>query len=701
MENMEGLLDNLNKEQLEAVKAVEGPVMVFAGAGTGKTRALTRRIAYMIAEKNIAPYNILAITFTKKATNEMRERVAKMVGDGAKYVNISTIHALCARILRGGIEAIGYTRDFEIVDDEDASKIMNEIYKNEVIDRRFLSPKAALNIIGSYKIHPQTKLFALQEKVYNCYQTYLKENNLVDFEDLLVLTKELLLKDEIYLKLLQDKYQYILVDEFQDTNPIQYDIVKLLAGSRRNLFVVGDDDQSIFSFTGATVDNMYAFSKDYPECQKIILDQNYRSSNAILKGANSVIAKNTHREVKNLKGQTPGSMKDVTINEAYYFEDETRYVVNEIKSLIKKGYDYQDIAVVYRNNVISRNFELALIEAHIPYRIYGGVSYLKRREIKDIVSYLKFILDNNNITHFKRIINQPSRGIGEKTIEKLIEVINLEHISLFEAIDHLHEANPSSKTEALVEFKELILEFKEKINTTPLQEFYDDLLAKSGYLVMATEEDENNETNRVGNLQEFKSILLKIESNFLEEDIQNDEKLKRSFDEIILDESLGNDNKTNSVTLSTIHSVKGLEFGVVFVVALEEGIFPAIKDDADIEEERRVAYVAFTRAKEKIYLTYATRRLIYGRLVRNGKSRFLTEYISNPEINEHIDSEKKKNSENLGEIHVGEHIYHSNFGSGIVIAVDDLIAQILFEKDNSLRKIMKTHPAIIRGGEEE
>ena len=217
MENMEGLLDNLNKEQLEAVKAVEGPVMVFAGAGTGKTRALTRRIAYMIAEKNIAPYNILAITFTKKATNEMRERVAKMVGDGAKYVNISTIHALCARILRKGIEAIGYTRDFEIVDDEDASKIMNEIYKNEVIDRRFLSPKAALNIIGSYKIHPQTKLFALQEKVYNCYQTYLKENNLVDFEDLLVLTKELLLKDEIYLKHLQDKYQYILVDEFQDT----------------------------------------------------------------------------------------------------------------------------------------------------------------------------------------------------------------------------------------------------------------------------------------------------------------------------------------------------------------------------------------------------------------------------------------------------------------------------------------------------
>lgn len=699
MENMEGLLDNLNKEQLEAVKAVEGPVMVFAGAGTGKTRALTRRIAYMIAEKNIAPYNILAITFTKKATNEMRERVAKMVGDGAKYVNISTIHALCARILRGGIEAIGYTRNFEIVDDEDALKIMNEIFKNEVIDRRYITPKSAINLISNHKIH-NNKLLALQEKVYNCYQTYLKENNLVDFEDLLVLTKELLLKDNNYLKHLQDKYQYILVDEFQDTNPIQYDIVKMLAGDKKNLFVVGDDDQSIFSFTGATVDNMYLFLEDYPNCKKIILDQNYRSSNAILKGANSVISKNKNREVKNLKGQTPGSLKDVCVNESYYYEDETRYVVNEIKNLIKKGYDYQDIAVVYRNNVISRNFELAFIESHIPYSIYGGVSYLKRREIKDIVSYLKFILDNNSLNHFKRIINQPSRGIGEKTIEKLIEIIQLENISLFDAIDKLHEINPSSKTESLIDFKELILEFKNKINNIPLQDFYDDLLARTGYLEMAMEEDENNETNRVGNLKEFKSILLKIESNFLEEDISNENKLKQSFDEIILDESLGNDTKNKGVILSTIHSVKGLEFKVVFVVALEEGIFPAIKDDADIEEERRVAYVAFTRAKEKIYLSYATRRVIYGRVVRNNKSRFLTEYISNPDIDEYIDSTQKKSKEALGEIRVGEHIYHSNFGSGIVIAVDDLIAQILFEKDNSLRKILKTHPAISRGEEE-
>ncbi len=700
MDKMEGLLENLNKEQLEAVQAVEGPVMVFAGAGTGKTRALTARIAYMIQEKNIMPYNILAITFTKKATNEMRERVSNIVGDKAKYVNISTIHALCAKILRMGIEAIGYKKDFEIIDDEDALKIINEIYKDENIDRKFFPAKSALNVIGNYKINDNYKLFALQEKIYNCYQKYLKEHNLVDFEDLLVLTKEVLLKDQEYLKYLQDKYQYILVDEFQDTNPIQYEIIKMLVGEKQNLFVVGDDDQSIYSFTGATVDNMYLFLDDYPKSQKIILDQNYRSSNVILKGANSVINNNENREKKSLKGQTDGSFSDVVINEAYYFEDEARYVANEIKALVKIGYDYQDIAVIYRNNVISRNFELAFIENKIPYTIYGGVSYLKRREVKDIVSYLKFIIDNDNITHFKRIINQPSRGIGDKTIDKVLEIMEEKNANLFDAITLAQLASPSTKTNALQEFKLMILDFKEKINELPLQEFYDYLLQKTGYLEMAKIEDQDNETNRVGNLEEFKSILLKVEANFIDEGLNNVEKLKRSFDEIILDESLGDKTSKKGVVLSTIHSVKGLEFDVVFVTALEEGIFPALREDSDVEEERRIAYVAFTRAKKRIYLTCATRRLIYGRVVKNQKSRFLTEYLANPELDLHMKTERKKSKEELGEIHVGEHLYHSNFGAGIVIAVDDLTAQILFEKDNSLRKILKTHPSIIRGGEE-
>ncbi len=697
MDTMEGLLDKLNKEQLAAVKAVEGPVMVFAGAGTGKTKALTARIAYMIQEQNIMPYNILAITFTKKATNEMRERIYDIVGDKARYVNISTIHALCARLLRGGIDVLGYTKDFEILDDEDSLKVLNEIYKDENIDRKYFTPKAALNVISNYKLREGYKLFALQEKVYNAYQKYLKEHNLVDFDDLLVLTKEMLLKDEKYLKHLQDKYQYILVDEFQDTNPIQYAIVKLLAKPSNNLFVVGDDDQSIYSFTGATVDNMYLFLDDYPYAKKVILDQNYRSTNAILRGANSVINNNANREKKSLKGQIDGSLSDVIVSELYYYEDEARFVTSEIKSLIKKGYKYEDIGVIYRNNVISRNFELSFIENHIPYSIYGGVSYLKRREIKDIIGYLKFTIDPNNITHFKRIINQPSRGIGEKTIDKVLETIILKNVTLLEAINLVHEKSPSTKTKALIEFKEMIEDFRTKINELSLQDFYDYLLEKTGYLEMAKVEDQDNETNRVGNLEEFKSVLLRIDSNFLESNYTNEEKLKYSFDEIILDESLGNDEKQKGVVLSTVHSIKGLEFKVVFVVALEEGIFPALKEDTDMEEERRIAYVAFTRAKEKIYITCAQRRLIYGRVVRNQKSRFLTEYLSSPELKEHFSGNNKKEKTVTGEIHVGEHLYHTNFGAGIVIAVDDMTVQILFEKDNSLRKILKNHPGIIRG----
>ena len=397
MDKMEGLLENLNKEQLEAVKAVDGPVMVFAGAGTGKTRALTARIAYMIQDKNIMPYNILAITFTKKATNEMRERVSKIVGDKAKYINISTIHALCAKILRMGIEAIGYKKDFEIIDDEDALKVINEIYKTENIDRKYFSPKAALNIIGNYKIKDNYKLFALQEKIYNSYQKYLKEHNLVDFEDLLVLTKEVLLKDQKYLKHLQDKYQYILVDEFQDTNPIQYEIVKMLAGDKQNLFVVGDDDQSIFSFTGATVDNMYMFLDDFPKSQKIILDQNYRSSNMILKGANSVINNNSNREKKSLKGQNEGTFSDVVINEAYYFEDEARYVASEIKSLVKNGYDGNVNVYIGQENAFEdlKDFTIITYKQKINDKELGTIGLIgpKRMDYKKVIPIIKYVGD--------------------------------------------------------------------------------------------------------------------------------------------------------------------------------------------------------------------------------------------------------------------------------------------------------------------
>ena len=397
------MLSTLNEQQLQAVQAVEGPVIVFAGAGTGKTRTLTSRIAYMISEKNINPRNILAITFTKKATNEMRERIATMCGDDARYLTISTIHSLCARILRQTITKLGYSSNFEIIDDDDANKLISELYKELDLSRKYFSPKAAYNIISSYK-NGIGELNGVPKQIYEHYQKRLKENNQVDFDDLLVLTEEIFTGFPDVLEHFQNKYQYILVDEFQDTNIVQYNIIKLLASKHQNIFVVGDDDQSIYSFRGANVANMYQFSNDF-DAKLFKLVENYRSTNAILKGSNNLISHNLKREKKELFSKNEGSLQDVIIHDAYYYEDEPRFIVNEIKKLIKNGYNYNDIAVLYRTNVISRNIELALIENRIPYVIYGGFAFLKRKEIKDVISYLKFITDSENLFHFKRIIN--------------------------------------------------------------------------------------------------------------------------------------------------------------------------------------------------------------------------------------------------------------------------------------------------------
>lgn len=687
------ILENLNVDQIKAVQRTEGPVIVFAGAGTGKTKTLTSRIAYMIAEKGIDPRNILAITFTKKATNEMRERTFNMVGDSAKYVTISTIHALCARILRQSIEVLGFNRNFEIVDEDDANKIINDIYKELDLSRKYFSPRAAYNIISSYK-NGIGEINGIPQQIYEYYQARLKKNNQVDFDDLLILTEEIFSKHADILEHFQRKYQYILVDEFQDTNIIQYNIIKMLAGEKHNLFVVGDDDQSIYSFRGANVENMYQFSKDYPESLKVILNENYRSTNAILKGSNNLISHNIHREPKELFSKNEGSLQDIVIHDSYYYEDEPRFIVDEIKNLIHHGYKYTDIAILYRTNVISRNIEMSLIENGIPYVIYGGFAFLKRREIKDVISYLKFIIDTENIFHFKRIINLPSRGIGDKTIDKLLECKNEHNCTLFEAIDILNEESPSSKTQAIVNFKELINGLKEDFEKMALPEFYDYMLEKTGYLAaLAAEENESEEDeHRVDNIKEFKSILLQLETNPELQELDSKGKLLAGFDDVILDETLGTKQDVNGVILSTVHSIKGLEFKVVFVVALEEGIFPSLKEDSDIEEERRIAYVAFTRAKERVYMSCVSRRLIYGRVVLNQKSRFITEYVASQDWKEKLEDEAKEVDNTP--IKTGDHVIHCNFGEGLVVAESDMIIQVLFSKDNTLRKILKNHPSL-------
>lgn len=686
-------LENLNSQQLTAVKTIDGPVLVFAGAGTGKTKTLISRIIYMVKEKNIKPYNILAITFTKKATNEMRERLENALGEEAYQVYMSTIHSMCSRILRREITVLGYKKDFEIIDDEEGAKILGEVYKNLAIDKKKVWPKTALQAISDFK-NNNTPLMGLIIDIYEAYSNYLKENNMVDFDDLLLLTKKIFEENPDILEHYQNIHKYILVDEFQDTNSIQYQIIKLLAAKNRNIFVVGDDDQSIYSFRGARVENMQDFMNDYPDAKKIILDKNYRSSNVILKGANSVIKNNKMREPKSLVSDVPGELVDVMVKENFYHDDEVRYVTDEILSLINKGYKPKDIAILYRNSAISRNFELSLIENRIPYRVYGGVSYLKRKEIKDIISYFRFIIDDGKLVHFKRILNLPPRGIGEKTIQKVEEYMDQSSLNILDAINDYCRENKTTKNKLLLDFRSLIIDLKEKLDSMPLPEFFDYFLEKTGYKEFIKNEYPAEE-HRVENVEEFRSVLVNVEESLAGEDLTGSEKMQIVFDQILLDDSLSDISATDGVTLSTVHSVKGLEFKVVFIVALEEGIFPTLRDDVDIEEERRVAYVAMTRAKEKIYLTCANRRLIYGRVVRNQKSRFLIEYLVNEDINKSVEK-RNELPKSSGEITVGSKIYHTSFGYGLVVEVKDDKIRVVFEKDKEIRLLYKNHSSITK-----
>lgn len=691
---MEDIFDKLNNEQRLAVEQVEGPVMVFAGAGTGKTRTLTSRIVYMINNKEIAPKNILAITFTNKAANEMRERIyASLEPEKNGKVNISTIHSLCARILRKNITKLGFQKDFEIIDEDEVNKILTEILKDMYIDKKSMHPRAAGKAISDFK-NKIRDLTLDEEKVYKKYQAYLKENNLVDFDDLLILSLELLENHDVVRDYYQYIYRYILVDEFQDTNKTQYKIIKLLAGEKANIFVVGDDDQSIYSFRGANYDNMSDFKKDYPNVKIFKLTQNYRSTNNILKGANALIKNNTLRESKELFSNIPGTVKDIVVHDAYYYEDETRYVVNEIAHLISHdNYKPSDIAILYRNNAISRSFELGLIEAKIPYITYGGFSYIKRKEVKDVLSYLRFIVDPTKLIYFKRIINIPSRGIGEKTIDNVVAYMEENNLSLFDAIEELNEKYPSTKNGLLKEFKDMICNLQEHLEQYNLQEFYDYMLEQTGYLDMLKSED-FGEINRVDNVLEFKSVLFNVDKLYADEGLSQKEKIKVGLDEVVLDQS-SDKEVSDGVVLSTIHSVKGLEFRAVFIVALEEGIFPTIREEADLEEERRVAYVAVTRAKEKLYLSSASRRLIYGRIVKNPKSRFLLEYVIPDEVKKEQEKELKEQVDQ-GEIKVGSKVVHTYFGYGIVVEDDDKFIKVLFEKDSSIRKLIKNHPTIVK-----
>jgi len=692
----------LNDNQIKAVEDIVGPVMVFAGAGSGKTRTLTYRIAHMIANHGIAPHKILAITFTNKATKEMIDRLNTLIGPVSKSVNISTFHSLCARILRSEIGVLGYSRRFDIIDEEDQLKALKEALKEANTDIRQFSAKGILSKIGRYK-NGMEELVDFFKKPYQAYQDYLKRNNLVDFDDLLVLAHEIFENHPTILEKYQTYFQYVLVDEFQDTNDIQYEIAKMIAKKHKNLFVVGDDDQSIYGFRGANIANIDHFRKDFPEARVYVLDQNYRSSQVILDGCNRLIGNNKNREPKNLWSKTQGSQSDITFFQGYDHYEEANFVASKIRDYFRNGFQYDEIAVLYRSNVISRNFELALIQAGIPYKIYGGYSYLKRKEVKDALAYLKFILDPNNLIHFQRIINAPSRGIGEKTVSRIVEIVNMNDCSLFEAINRIQGEVSKSKQIALTNFCQLIESLKSQIDRMTLEDFFDEMIEKSDYLSALDQEE--NKDDRIQNLAELKSVLVEIDALPMNDGLLNSEKLQKAFDEIILSESVQDEKQREggkSVTLSTIHSAKGLEFHIVFVVALEDEIFPnrfrINEGDADIEEERRIAYVATTRAKEKLILTNAKSRLIYGKTMRHRQSQFLVEFVTDAFKKAHIVQENlvkpSEESSNAIPIKTGDRVIHKDFGEGIVIASDKFIVQILFNRDSSLRKFLANHSSI-------
>lgn len=704
------MLSNLNEQQKEAVLAVEGPVMVFAGAGSGKTRTLTYRVAYMIDAKKIRPYNILAITFTKKATNEMKERLINLIGPYAHDVTISTFHSLCARILLRDITHLGYSRSFNILDEEEQLKIVNDVLKDNNIDKKQVPGRHIQKVIKYCKSFNTTPEDPLEKKVFNLYEDKMNELNLLDFDDLLLKTYDLFTKFPEVLKKYADKFKYVLVDEFQDTNLIQYKIIRMLTIESRNIFVVGDDDQSIYSFRGTNYENMQLFKKDFSEFKMFYLTQNYRSPQSILNGCNRLISNNLNREKKELFSAEPGEPSDVVIYQAMNEKIEVDYILEQIFSLKLKGVNYKDIAILYRSSVLLRNIELGVIQMGIPYKVYGGIPYLRRREVKDVIAYFRLIVDHEDVYSFKRIVNVPSRMLGETTINKVLELKDKYKITLFEAIDACKSILSERRYTALIEFKELIIELREKLDNENLITIYDYLLEKIGYREYLKNEEDSED--RLDNIEEFKSILYQIEEN--DEDLSRVEKLEEAFDQALLSDDVKQTQKQDAegITLSTVHSVKGLEFDYVFVVGLEENVFPSVRkfsEPDELEEERRIAYVAFTRARKKLYLISSQSRLLYGDRFNNRPSRFLIEFAGaefeekNNQENNHF--EEKKPTEEVKKMKLlsddekpsyklSDKVVHQKFGEGIIIAINKDIGQIFFDSSKDIKSILLNHPAL-------
>ena len=634
------LMQGLNEPQHRAVACLQGPLLIVAGAGSGKTRVLTFRIANLL-EHGVPPYRILAITFTNKAAREMRERVDTLIGDAAQDVWLSTFHSFCARFLRMELEHYGrYAKNFVIYDAADSKGLIRECLKELNIDEKHTAPGAVQAHISDAKNRlldvaaftaQATDFFAEQvAKIYALYQSKLQENNALDFDDLLMLTVELLTKNEELRTKYQKKFQYILVDEYQDTNGAQYAITKLLAAEHRNICVVGDADQSIYGWRGADMRNIMNFEKDYPEATVILLEQNYRSTKNILAAANAVIENNLTRKKKELWTDNPTGDR-ITIYEGATEKNEASYIVREVERLHTMFHvKYGDIAVLYRTNAQSRNIEEAFYATGVPYAMVGSVRFYDRREIKDIIAYLRVIYNPRDTLSLLRIINVPRRGLGPTSIARMMETAEEYRISLFEVITDAQLLSMIPKLSAKVklaleEFAAMIFTFMGQLGTRPIHEIVEDVIETSGYAAALEEEKKEDNRDRLENLREFISVA----KNFDDGAAEGENGLADFLAQIALISDVDQTEQSDgTVTLMTFHAAKGLEFPAVFMAGMEEGLFPhsrTLLDDTEIEEERRTCYVGITRAERRLYLTYARQRTIYGRTEMSRPSRFLAE----------------------------------------------------------------------------
>ena len=693
------LIDSLNDVQKEAVVNTDGAMLILAGAGSGKTRVLTTKVAYLIKEKGVRPDNVLAITFTNKAAKEMKERIYSLVGNDAFKIQISTFHSFGLKILKQNYNLLGYQSNFTIIDSDDSLSVVKKIMKELGIDANKYNPRAVRSAISNnknemidpinYENYVHTDYDEVVRDVYKKYEKNLKLNNAIDFDDLLILPLKLFKENPFVLKEYQEIYKYIFIDEYQDTNEPQYLLSKLISSKYKNITVVGDADQAIFTWRGANYRNILNFEKDYKDAKVVVLEENYRSTKTILNAANNVIRNNKVRKEKNLWTENDEGNK-ITYYKAFDEKDESYYVVKEIKKLLNENISPNDICVLYRANAQSRTIEEAFLSNAISYRIVGAYAFYNRKEIKDLMAYLKLIYNEKDDISLLRVINYPKRGIGNKSIENLSIKADVSNKSLYEVIDSGKE----------LEFKNLIERMKKESEKISLTELIDYVLKESGIKESLESEKTLEADIRLENLEEFKSIT----KNF--EESEGIVSLEDFLDELSLvsDVSEQKNETEEKVTLMTMHAVKGLEFDYVFVIGMEEGLFPhsnSMESSDELEEERRLCYVAITRAKKKLYIVNARSRMLYGRVSSNIPSRFISEMGEDvlDEIkkdtsnltNKKIDKEKMFNEDN--DLHPGDLVKHDKYGSGVVINIDGSIATISFTH-SGVKKLMKNHKSI-------